>query len=82
MTFIGKLMDKLLNRTGYLARDSTGKIVTGCFECNYNITVKNPLCDAHQCQVSVDNYGKPLVILDPYNVPELCSMRIEETKKD
>jgi len=81
---MGKLMEALcrfrdetlLHRTGYTAKDLTGKIVKGCVECHHNVTVHNPICDAHQCEVSIDEFGRKLTILDPYNVPELCAMRI------
>lgn len=68
--------ETILHRTGYMAKDKTGKIVHGCWECYHNITCHNPICDAHECEVSLDNYGKSLIILDPYNVPELCAMRV------
>ena len=77
-SFYQNIIGKVLGRKGYKAF-AGGKIVTGCFECRHNIGIHvRGFPTAHQCEVSIDNFCKPLRILDPYDVPELCAMRVRE----
>ena len=78
---ISSFRDRLLGRTGYKARDANGKLVSGCGECCHNYSEPTPLLPAHRCNVSMGTDGKPLLILDPFNVPELCSQIVPEVKE-
>jgi hypothetical protein len=75
------ILTKVLHRTGYKAF-AGGKIVTGCGECCHNMSVKANLITAHQCDVSLGPDCKPLMIFDPYDVPEFCCLRIVDDGSD
>jgi len=77
-SFYQKCIGKVLGRKGYKAF-AGGKVVTGCFECRHNVAEHvRGFPPAHYCEVSIDDFCKPLRIFDPYDVPELCSMRVSE----
>ena len=68
--------DVILRRTGYTAIVN-GKEITGCGECPYNEThtPRGMPIPYHTCSKSFGWDGKPLPILDPFNIPEQCLMR-------
>lgn len=68
--------DVILQRTGYTATID-GKVITGCGECPYNEshTARGMPFPYHTCSKSFGIDGKPLPIIDPYNIPDLCLIR-------
>ena len=68
----------LLQRTGYKANDG-GKIISGCTECTHNLVMSGILAKApgHFCNLTVQKR----LILDPYNIPIWCPLKVDDPKE-
>lgn len=69
------IMDSLLMRTGLKAKDGE-KIIDGCGQCSHNIEKPGimKIAPGHICRLEGE------VIIDPFNIPRWCPIRIEEVQ--
>jgi len=69
----------ILQRTGYKAKDGD-KIIDGCGECSANSTVPGimKIAPGHVCTREISGSGTYAIILDPFNIPEWCPVKIKE----
>ena len=68
-------IDRILQRTGWKAKDGEN-IIDGCAQCSFNKEVPGlmKIAPGHTCKLENET------ILDPFNIPRWCPIRIEEVK--
>ena len=68
----------IMQRTGYKV-DDDGKIISGCGECSHNLEGAGimALAPSHYCNLTVQKK----LILDPFNIPVWCPLRVADRKQ-
>lgn len=77
--FKGLIQKTIMQRTGYKAKDGD-KIIDGCGQCSHNATIPGfiMIAPGHVCDITLDNGCQHKTILDPFNIPKWCPIKIEE----